>query len=322
MLDRNQTRRLRHLLAASLVAWLLPGCADLDSAAFTGQHRTQDSEVTLTLTQRIDVGTPLRGANGRPGMTIGYVSAVAASGGDIYIVDQAAGGLLRVDPMLFDATVIARLADPSTHGLYVANSGRVYVVDKAMRAVRQFDRDGTELRPLQDVDLAPAPVDVAESDWGSSIVVADDLTGQLVFFSPLGPTTDVAGIDENRLSVAQRLHALAASGNELFVLDAGAADVSRFDMRGRQTAYYGQDELELPTALTVDDCGRLFVADSSGAGIFVSAFDMRLPPARARQDTPVERNVTDLWWDSGYLYVAAGIDGVAIYSVEPRCGAL
>jgi len=311
------------LLAATA---MLPACESLrpiDNAA----HRTLDSRVTLTLTQRLDSGTSLQvrgsaaGLAGRENVFIGHVGAIAAHGSDIYIIDQASGALLRIDPGLREATYLARLANPMTHGLYVSRNGTVYFVDKAARAVRQIDRDGRPMESFEDLNNAPSPVDVTESDWGSTVVVADELTRQLVVFSPLGVVINVHGANERRLAIAQVLHAIAGTRDSIFVLDSSAAnEVMRFDLRGRQTGSYGEDDLEMPTALAVDDCGRLFVADSSGAGILVSSFGMRMPPVRAIQDFPAEREVNDIWIDGQFLYLA-GYEGIRVYLVEPACSA-
>jgi len=163
-------------------------------------------------------------------------------------------------------------------------------------------------------------VDVTESDWGSTVVVADELARQLVVFSPLGVAINVLGANDRRLAIAQVLHAIAGSRDSIFVLDSSANEVMR-DLRGRQTGSYGEDDLEMPTALAVDDCGRLFVADSSGAGILVSSFDMRVPPVRAIQNFPAERVVNDIWIDGQFLYLAAGDEGIRVYLVEPACSA-
>jgi len=322
--DRTGGFNALWLLAATAI---LPACESLRPIGNAAQFEPLDSRVRLTLTQRLDSGTSLQvrgsaaGLAGRGNIFVGHVGAIAASGSDIYVIDWASGALLRIDPGLREATYLARLANPMTHGLYASRNGTVYFVDKAARAVRQIDRDGRPMESFEDLNYAPSPVDVTESDWGSTVVVADELARQLVVFSPLGVAINVLGANDRRLAIAQVLHAIAGSRDSIFVLDSSANEVMRFDLRGRQTGSYGEDDLEMPTALAVDDCGRLFVADSSGAGILVSSFDMRVPPVRAIQNFPAERVVNDIWIDGQFLYLAAGDEGIRVYLVEPACSA-
>ena len=312
------------LLAAGAIS---AGCGNLQ--AYQDAYPTQavDGRVTLSLMQRLDAGTLLQsreagsGLAGRTGTFTGYAGAIAARGNDIYVIDRVSAALVRIDAALQEVTRLAGLANPMTHGLYVSRNGTVYVVDKAARVVRQFDRDGRPVQVFEDRNLAPSPVDVTETGWGSAVVVADEFARQLAIFSPLGAATAVVGSTDLRLSIAQTLHAIAGAEDSIFVLDTGANEVMRFDLRGRQVGSYGEDDLELPTALAVDDCGRLYVADNSGAGILVSSFDMRVPPVRAQQNNPIEQEVTDLWSDGRFLYVAAGSEGISVYRVEPACGA-
>ena len=321
---------IRRVLLFSIVVTssLVPaGCASLDSNRYAEQSVLTDGDTLLTLVQQIDAGTFLQSrgmlSNGIYDQTyaIGYAAAVAARGNDIYVLDQVSGQLVHINLALGEANELMTLPDPNTHGIYVRRDRTVFVVDKNARAIRQLDDSGRTTRLFEDRRLMPAPVDVAESDWGNVIVVADALSSQLVMFDTLAGVVDVIGSNMSRPSIAQTVHAIAATSNSVYILDPQMSEVMRFGLHGNQIGNYGEDELEIPTALAVDQCGRLFIADQSGQGILVSSSDMMLPAARAKQNAFITDQITDIWVDDNFLYVAAGEQGIRIYLIEPPCAA-
>ena len=324
--SRARSRSVALPVLAALLA--LPACAGLDESGFSEQGELLDSSATLTLVQEYGPGAmlSLRGARlGDPGgqtYAIGYAAAVAARGNDIFVVDQAAGQLVQINAALGDARMLISLSDPNTHGVYVAPDLTVYVVDKFNRAVRRLNDAGQTTRLYADPNLIPAPVDVAETGWGDSIVVADALNKHLVMFDPLAGAFHVMGPNSSRAVFAQTVHALAATRNSVYLLDPEMGEVMRFGLRGNPLGSYGEDELQLPTALAVDGCGRLFVADQSRRGILVSLSDMMVLPTRVLNRELTGALITDLWVDDNFLYVAAGAGGVMIFRIEPACSAL
>jgi len=320
----------RRAIQVSLLLAILPllnVCASLDTVLYAEQSALDDSVASVTVIQEIGPGTMLHtrgsGFGGVMGQTytLGYAAAVAARGNDVFVVDRLAGNLIHISLTLNEARVLTTLPDPNTHGVYVARDLTVYVVDKFNRAVRELNDAGQTTRLYADPTLMPAPVDVAETGWGGDIVVADALNSQLVMFDALAGAFDVIGSSDSRQSLAQTMHAIAATRNSVYVLDTGIGEVTRFGLRGNPIGNYGEDELQMPTALAVDRCGRLFIADQSGQGILVSLSDMMLPAARAQNSAMIADEITDLWVDEDFLYVAAGTQGIKILLIEPRCPA-
>jgi len=315
-------------VSAFLSLLVLHGCADLDLGGYAGQGMLLDSDTTLTLVQEIGSGVTLRMRGSDFGIAaartyaLGYAAAVAARGNYVYVVDQFSAELVQINLALGEARVLTTLPDPTTHGVYVTQDLIVYVVDKSARAVRQLNDAGQTTRLFTNPALIPAPVDVAETDWGDAIVVADALHNQLVMFNTLVGAFEVIGANASRLSLAQVVQAIAATRNSVYILDPQLGEVIRFDLHGNPIGSYGEDELQMPTALAVDRCGRLFVADQSGQGILVSLSDMMRPAARAQHNAIILDQITDLWVDEGFLYVAAGAQGIKIFRIEPSCPAL
>jgi len=321
---RTGQRALQRLLAVVAAYLTLCACTNLNPDSLENLNEFQDANVTLTFVQLIDSGTLLRtqdfgiGDPSNSSHTLGYAAAVAANGDDVYVVDQMSGNVLRINVSTGESRILAKLIDPTTHGLFVSRDRSIFVVDKFERAVRQLDDMGRTTRLFSDDNLLPEPVDVTETNWGD-IVIADALNSRLVLFKPLANVFDVIGSNMRRLSVAQTLHAISAIGNSVLVLDSGAGEVMRFNLNGNQIGSYGEDDLVLPTAFAVDQCGRLFVADGSRLGLHVSVLDMMVPPARAQQNTSIPDNITDMWVDGSFLYIAAGSLGISIYLIEPSC---
>ena len=310
-----------------LLLLMLHGCADLGLDRYAGQESLLDSDTTLTLVQEIGSGVRLRtpgsdfGHAAARSYALGYAAAVAARGNDVYVVDQLSAELVHINLALGEARALTTLPDPATHGVYVTQDRIVYVVDKSARAVRQLDDAGQTIRLFADPTLIPAPVDVAETDWGGAIVVADALNNQLVMFNTLAGAFEVIGTKAPGRSLAQVIHAIAATRNSVYILDPQMGEVMRFNLLGIQIGNYGEDELQMPTALAVDRCNRLFVADQSGQGILVNLSDMMLPAVRAQHGAIILDQITDLWVDEGFLYVAAGAQGIKIFRIEPPCPA-
>jgi len=310
------------LVVTSLL--LLSACTNLDPYNLENLGEVLDSKVTLTFVQRIDSGTVLHtqdfgfGSPTSSSHILGYAAAVAANGNDVFVVDQVSGNVLRINVPTGETRVLANLVDATTHGLFVSQDRSIFVVDKFERAVRQLDDTGRTTRLFVDDILIPTPVDVTETNWGD-IVIADELNSRLVLFKPLASVFDVIGSSMRRLSVAQTLHSVSAVGNSVLVLDSAAGEVMRFNLNGNQVGNYGEDDLVIPTAFAVDQCGRMFVADGSGLGLHVSVPDMMVPPARTEQNTPVPDSITDMWVDGSFLYIAAGSLGIVIYLIEPPC---
>ena len=328
MIGKRDSNIIPKTVAVFLLLPVFYGCAGLNLDGYAQPGELLDSDTTLTLLQQIDAGSMLQargsgfGGFGGQSYSLGYAAAVAARGNDVYVVDQSSGELVHINLALGEARVLINLPDPSTRGVHVTRDLIVYVVDKAARAVRELNAAGQTTRLFADPALIPAPVDVAETDWGSAIVVADALNDQLVMFNTLAGVFEVIGTNTSRPLLAQEIRAIAATRDSVYILDPQLGEVMRFNLRGVQTGNYGEDELQMPTALAVDRCGRLFVADQSGQGILVSLSDMMQPAVRAQHNAIVIDQITDLWVDEDFLYVAAGTQGIQIFRIEPPCTAL
>jgi DNA-binding beta-propeller fold protein YncE len=276
-------------------------------------------EVILNPIQVIDGSGSAYVSPGGQAQMLGYVSAVAASGGYVFVVDSTVSGLVRIDPVSGEMTYLWRLQDPTTRGLFVRPDLIVYVVDRQNRAIIELDDSGHERHVFHDPGAMAMPVDVVMTDWGSSLVVADEMTQRLVTFESFSTLTGVLPNSLAPISVAGSIAAIAGTERYVFVLDSASREVMQMDLAGRLVATYGEDALLAPVAMAVDECERVFVADGHPDGLFVTSPDTYGSDFRAAMPRELLGNVTDLWIDGNELYVAAGVFGVWVMSIEPGC---
>jgi hypothetical protein len=295
----------------------LAACA-LDSAGYVPG---EDPGIDVTLVPVSVVGgagaaSPSMSGDGRQ---IGFAAAVAARAGRVFVVDSMAGALVQVDVFGNDVRLVRELADAGTSGLYVTEDLIVYVVDRQSRSVLEIGEGGWERQRYADRRLIPAPIDVTAIDWGSTLVIADELSRRLVLFDSLSNPAGMMNSTLSPVMSAASIGAIAASNGSVFVLDTASREAVQLDLQGRPVATYGEDALLAPVAVAADPCGRVFVADGHAQGLFVSSYEYQGTNARAALPVEIVAAVTDLWIDGSELYVAAGPFGVYVMSVQPAC---
>jgi len=290
---------------------------------------TDPGAVSLPMNAGIDVTlTPLSsfGAAGTPAMIpgeksiqLGYAAAIAATGSAIFVVDAAAPGLVRLDEASGEVRLLYELRDTNTSGLHVSRDMIIQVVDRYNRAVIELDQSGWERRRFSDRRLIPAPVDVTQTNWGSTILIADELSHRLAMFDSMSNPTGLFATTLSPVAAAASIKAVAATENFVFVLDGASGEVIQLDLGGRLFGTHGEDALLAPVALAVDECQRIFVADGHSDGLFVTSPEFYGSNTRASLPPEVTTAVTDLWVDNNSLYVAAGNLGVYVMAIDPPC---
>jgi len=307
-----------------LVLFVLQGCAGLGPVHEREFDDFVSPEVTLTLLQEIGPGTMLglrNGgfASGARTYVPGYVSAVAARGNDLFIVDRSIGELVHINLLAGEASRIRPLTNADSNGLYVDDDLTVLVVDSFGRSVLHLTEHGQVIAAYTNSEFAPAPLDVTLADRGRAVIVADELQDRFVTFNRYGGVVAVRSAETGLEPFAGSVQALASYHQSVYVLDDELGEVTRFSLSGQPLASYGEDALLMPTALTVDHCGRLFVADKDPGSLFVSVSDMMVSGKRTDLGMLPIDEITDLWSDSDTLYIATGAGGVFVMLVEPGC---
>jgi hypothetical protein len=280
-----------------------------------------DAGIEVILTEVGQYGSSLSsiGAGLSDEHRLGFAGAVAEGGGYIFVVDPSLRALVRVDPEQGTLRILHRLQDPNTAGLYVADDLSVFVVDRSNRAVIQLDSSGSSIRRYHDRRHMPEPIDVTKSNWGSTVLIADDLTQRLVTFDGISNLTGAMSASLTPVEVSVSIRAITATNEFVFVLDDSSREVTQLDLRGRIIDTYGADALGIPAAFAVDDCHRIFVADSHMDGLYVTSTDSFGDGFRAALPENIAQSVTDLWIGGNRLYVAAGAMGIYVFDIFPAC---
>jgi hypothetical protein len=286
-----------------------------------GYEAGGDAGINVTLVPVSAIGGP-----GAPGLgpgggntQLGFAAAVAARSGQVFVVDSMSQALVQVDVFGGETRPVLELRDAGTSGLYVTQDLIIYVVDRQSRAVVEVSDSGWERQRFADARLMPAPIDVTEINWGSSIVIADELSKRLILFDGLSNPTGMMNSTLSPVISVASIGAIAANNRSVFVLDTASREATQLDFEGRPLATYGEDALLAPVAIAADACGRVFVADGHADGLFVSAYEYQGTNARAALPGDIAAAVTDLWIDQNELYVAAGPFGVHVFSIQPGC---
>jgi hypothetical protein len=304
------------LACLALSASCLGACAlEPDESALPP---TAEIDVVLTPVNEFGSTTTLLSTSGE-GAQLGYAAAVAAAGGYVFVVDSAASGLVQLNAARGEMRLLHTLQDANTTGLYVTTDLIIYVVDRFNRAVLELSETGWERRTYEDDKLIPAPVDVTQTNWGATVLVADELTQRMAMFDSLSNPTGLFTTTLSPVAIAASINAIASTDAFVFVLDAASREVTQLDLYGRVVGTYGEDSLLAPVALAVDECRRMFVADGHPDGLFVSSPDSLGMSARAALPSEITMAVTDLWIEGSFLYIAAGTFGVHVMAIEPAC---
>jgi hypothetical protein len=298
---------------ATVVACVLGACA-----VETVDYEAPVVGIDVTLTPVRDFSSGIVTPQGEL-FQVGYAAAVAAASGQIYVIDASVQGLVRIDDSRGDARLVYELEDATTSGIYVTTDLIVYVVDRQNRSVIELDESGWERRRYYDPRLIPAPVDVAETAFGGTVLIADELSQRLAMFDSMANPTGMLASMLSPVATAASIAAIASTDRYVFVLDSDSREVTQLDLMGRIVATYGEEELQLPVALAVDECERVFVADGHPDGLFVSARSEFGASSRAALPGQIAPTVTDLWIDGNELFVAAGAFGVQTLIIDPPC---
>lgn len=308
---------LRALLCAG-AALALGACAALDEPSFADFDGTDYWDSGLVYHRHIDVATLSGGFSSHGLMLSGFVSAVAATAGELYFIDEGAGQLVQVDLASMTGRSLASLQSPSVPGLYADMDGKVYAVDRAHGRLLVYDSYLADIRYLPLGSFLGNPFDLAMGGQGQWLFVLDNLEGNIATLDVFGGVTQIMRPELPSSMSFIRPRAIAAVGPGLLVLDSGADQVIQFNHYGEPVGVYAEEDLRNPTALAADACGRFYVADDNG--LYLGFADMSLPGRTVAVPELSGLDISDLWTDGVFLFVATRSDGIHVLLIDPSCG--
>jgi len=318
--DRRAPHRWRDLLITNFAVLLLSACADLEGPQVADYDEADFWDSSLIFVRHIDVSLLQSSRDQRPLNLSGFVSAIAASGNDLFFIDQGSGGLVQLSLSTMTADILTTLRTAVSNALYASDDGRVYALDQFDRTVVAVDTLYEETHRYSLASVMASPTDIAMVDAEQFLVVIDGLDGRMAKVDKLGGVYPVHRMDSPSSASLMSVKAIAAGGNNIFVLDDTAGEVIGFDGEGQAVGLYATDELGHATALTADSCGRFFVADDYDGSLFIGLSDMTLPGVRVSVEELTGTEISDLWTDDVFLYVATRVDGIYVFLIDPGCG--
>jgi len=319
IIDYRTPNKRRNLLIAIFAMLLLSACAGLDGPQVADYDEADFWDSSLMFVRRIDVSLLQSSYDRMPLNLSGFVSAIAASGDDLYFVDQGSGHLVKLSLSAMTADILTTLRIADSNGLYASIDGRVYVLDQFERTVVAVDTLYEETYRYSLASVMGSPSDIAMVDDERFLIVIDGLDGRMAKVDKLGGVYQLQRTESPSSTPLMSVRAIAAGRNSILVLDDTAGEVVGFDMAGQAVGLYATDELGRATALAADTCGRFFVADDYDGSIFVGLSDMSLPGVRVSVEELTGTEISDLWTDDVFLYVSTRADGIYVFLIDPEC---
>ena len=306
-------------MVVAICTLVFGACASVDSPYSTNYDETDFWESTVVQVRRIDVTQLTDSSNRSLPELSGLISSVAARGDDLFFVDQGAGKLMHVSLAAMTVRELTSLRNPNAAGLYASIDGTVYVVDSFDRQIVRFDPLHGEIDRIPVDHILANPIDIVVAEDEHVMLVLDALDGRVATLDALG---GLQQISEPRAFQPQSVLSATVIGTGaggFYLLDKGVDEVVGFGYSGQPMGSYGGDDLERVNSLTADACGRLFVTDRHDGSLYIGFADMSLPGRRVTLPALRGAEVSDLWTDGSFLYVATRADGIYVFLVDPEC---
>jgi hypothetical protein len=323
-LDNRQARYVADTCTRAplygFVLLMLAGCAALNEPPAPEFVNEDYWDSGLVYHQHIDVATLSDGSQNSELMLSGFVSAVAASANYLYFIDQGAGQLVQVDLATKTGMPLANLQNPSVPGLYADIDGKVYAIDRARSRLLVYDHYLADIQYLPLGPMLGNPLDLAVIGQGQWLIVLDGLQGNIATLDTFGGVSQIMRPESPSSMSFVTPRAMAATEYGFLVLDGGADQVVGFDAFGKTVGVFAEDDLSRAQALATDSCGRIFVADDDG--LYLGFADMSFPGRHIPIPELAGSDISDLWSDGAFLFVATRADGIHMLLVDPVCGAL
>lgn len=299
-----------------LTTALLGACAGISGETYEPGRATDIWDASLIPVQHLDLQAISFGAGSND--VSGFISAIAVQGDRLFVIDTGTRRVLEVSMSTQTLRVLGSLRSGDSRGLAVADNGLVHALDPADRSILTVDPFlGRQQRISLDGSVA-RPVDLALID-DRDLAVVDGLDGAIVWLGVPGGVYNEQAVFRPQHTSVTSPRALAYVAGNFLVLDERMEEVIGFEWMSGVSGMYASGELRGARAMALDSCGRFFVADDDDGTLYLGIPDMSVPGIRVIADDLVGKDVTDLWADGPFLYVATRSSGVFVYLVDPGC---
>ena len=237
--------------------------------------------------------------------------AVAARGNDVFVVDAGQEILFKFDRILGTLTPVMNLrsvAAGEVADIYVARDLSFYLVDPLGAQVLQFDRLGRLLQTFK--NGLNRPVAVSVDEVSGRVFVADGVYDYILVFSSTGQLLGSAGGRGSEPGQFLNITAMTQGRDGFYIAARVGQRLQVLGDDGRYRYSLPQEDVIFPTAIAVDNDGRVYVGDFSDNAIKIYGEGRLLGRlGMAGAGLGEFRHITDLWLDEGLLFVADSMNG-------------
>jgi len=243
--------------------------------------------------------------------------AVAARGKYIYVVDQGANALYRVDQNTWRMEELLDLRTEvkgQIDDIYVTKDLSIYLTDTQGARVLQYDAGGDLVQVYRNQGNLVQPAAVTVFDNGD-VVVADTFYDHLLRFNSSGKLIAAYGGRGHGVAQFTNITAMAHGPDGFYVCSRVGRKVQVIGDSGGYLYSFEEGAVIFPSAIVVNENNRSYVADHQDSrikvferGILVSEL------GRFGSAIGQFKRVSDLWLDDGVLYVADSLNGRIQYA--------
>lgn len=248
--------------------------------------------------------------------------AVAASGPMVFIADADERAIIRYDIETQSFTELLDASDTIRYEvgrIFVDDESNFYVTEPASGRVYYFDVRGQLLQTFKNKENLSHPVAIALNKRNKDLIVADGLFDHLIYFNDLGWPLHARG---GRGDGPMRFHKiidLTQQGDRMYLLDEFNDDIQVLTLDAKFIESFKRTEVERPTAIAVDQDGRVFISDQQDDTIKIYYKGKLVEVFGGTGFGDEEFNViTDMWIDQDLLYIADSLNGrIQILNIIP-----
>ena len=260
---------------------------------------------------------------------IGYIrflrpEAVAARGPWVYIVDNGLFKLFRYNRDTGSLRVLKdlkTLVSGKVSDIYVNLDLSYYLADWDGARVLYFDPRGKLVQVFKDDINIGRPVSVAQDQATGYVFIADGFNDDVLVYNRAGLLTGAIGVRGNGPGQFRRITAFSLGPDGYYVATRfGTSRVQVMQENGRYKKSFQQDTVIFPIAIAVSANKRAFVSDYLKNDIKVFVDGVYVYSLGRSGSAPGQfARITDLWLESGFLYVADSLNGrVQMLRVTPE----
>lgn len=204
--------------------------------------------------------------------------------------------------------------------IYVMPDHSFYVTDIEGRQVLHFSENGSFIKSYFDDPNISRPVAVSVNEKNGEVYVADEVYSHIVAFSHEGePIYGMGGRGEGP-GKFRIITDMIRTADGFLVSDRIELSVQILDEKGRYLGDFGEGKLIFPTALALDQYGRIYVAEKAESTIKVFKRGELIDVIGSNGYGKGQfRQIGDMKIHNNKLYVADSLNGrIQVFDILPE----